>query len=77
MIDSVLAITKLPTNSATPPNASRKSWKIVRKPLVSFVACWACAVPVLTWASAGSRRRIAATSDALELPGLMATLIWS
>ncbi len=28
VIDSVLAITKLPTNSATPPNASRKSWKI-------------------------------------------------
>ncbi len=39
VIDSVLAITKLPTNSATPPNASRKSWKIVRKPLVSLVAC--------------------------------------
>ena len=50
VIDSVFAITKLPTNSAIPPNASRKSWKMLRKPLVSFVACCACACPVLTWA---------------------------
>ena len=39
VIDSVLAITKLPTNSAMPPNASRKSWKMVRNPLVSLVCC--------------------------------------
>ncbi len=39
VIESVFAITKLPTNSATPANASRKSWMIVRKPLVFFVAC--------------------------------------
>ena len=42
VIDSVFAITKLPTNSAMPPNASRKSWKMLRNPLVSLVACWAC-----------------------------------
>ena len=42
VIDSVLAITKLPTNRAMPPNASRKSWKMLRNPLVSLVACWAC-----------------------------------
>ena len=41
VIDRVLAITKLPTNSAIPPKASRKSWKIVRKSLVSLVACLA------------------------------------
>ena len=43
VIDRVLAITKLPTNRAIPPNASRKSWKMLRNPLVSLVACWACA----------------------------------
>ena len=43
VIESVFAITKLPTNSATPPNASRKSWMMLRKPLVSLVACCACA----------------------------------
>ena len=43
VIDSVFAITKLPTNSATPPNASRKSWMMFRNELVSLVACCACA----------------------------------
>ena len=50
VIDRVLAITKLPTNRAIPPKASRKSWKMLRNPLVSLVACWACCWPVLTCA---------------------------
>ena len=54
VIESVLAITKLPTNSAIPPKASRNDWKMLRKPLVSLVACWACACPVLTCASGGA-----------------------
>ncbi len=48
VIESVFAITKTPTNSATPANASRKSLKIERKPFVSFVACAACAADVRT-----------------------------
>ena len=57
VIESVLAMTKLPTNSATPANASRKSWMIVRKLLVSFVSCFACASPVRTSAFGGSNGR--------------------
>ena len=37
VIESVLAITKLPTNSATPPKASRNDWKMLRKPVVSLL----------------------------------------
>ncbi len=62
VIDSVFAITKLPTNSATPANASRKSWMIERNPLVLLVACLACASPVRTWALGGSSGRISRTS---------------
>ena len=62
VIDRVLAITKLPTNSAMPPNASRKSWKMLRNPLVSLVACAACAWPVLTWALGPSSGSTALTS---------------
>ncbi len=62
VIESVFAITKLPTNSAMPANASRKSWMMVRKPLVSLVACFACASPVRTCAFAGSRGLISCTS---------------
>ncbi len=61
VIDRVLAITKLPTNSAIPPNASRKSWKMLRNPLVSFVAWWACPWPVLTWELGPSSGLIALT----------------
>ena len=42
VIDSVLAITKLPTNSAMPPNASRNDRKMFRNELVSWVCCAAC-----------------------------------
>ena len=41
VIESVFAITKLPTNSAIPPKASRNDWMTVKKPLVSFCCCWA------------------------------------
>ena len=77
VIDSVLAITKLPTNSATPPKASRKSWMMLRKPLVSFVDCWACPSPLRTCAFAGNSGRISLTRRAGEKPGLAATEIES
>ena len=48
VIDSEFAITKLPTNSAMPPNASRKSWRKLRKLSVSFASSRACASPVRT-----------------------------
>ena len=77
VIDSEFAITKLPTNSAMPPNASRKSWKMLRNPLVSLVCCWACACPVLTWAL-GPRSGVTALASWVgEVPGLAARLIWS
>ena len=75
VIDSVLAITKLPTNRATPPKASRKSWKMLRKPLVSLVACWACACPVRTCALGGSSGLMAWTSWLEDTPCLAAMLI--
>ena len=75
VIERVLAITKLPTNRAIPPNASRKSWKMVINPLVSLV-CWAaCPCPVLTWLFGGSSGRIVRTSWAGETPCVAATLI--
>ncbi len=77
MIDIVFAITKAPTNSATPPNASRKSWRMVRKPLVSLDACFACAWPVRTSAVGGRIGRISLTSSCGETPGFAAMPIES
>jgi hypothetical protein len=62
VIDNVFAITKLPTNSAIPPKARRKLWKIVRNPLVSLVACCACPCPVRTWPFGGRIGSISLTS---------------
>ena len=53
VIESVLAITKEPTNSATPANESRKSSMIARNALVSFCACFACASLVRACAFGG------------------------
>ena len=77
VIDSVLAITKAPTNSATPPNASRKSWRMFRKPLVSFDACFACAWPVRTCAVGGRIGRTSDTSSCGETFGFDARAIES
>ena len=74
VIESVLAITKLPTNSATPPNASRKSLKMFRKAFVSLVCFRACACPVRTCALTGKSGRISLSSRAEPTPGLPA--IW-
>ena len=70
VIESELAITKLPTNSATPANTSRKVLRKVRKPVIddeSWLACWA---PVRTWVSEGRTGRIWATSCLGLIPGL-------
>ncbi len=70
VIESELAITKLPTNRATPAKTSRNVFRKERKPVVaeaSLVACWA---PVRTWVSSGSTVRISATSRWGLTPGL-------
>ncbi len=69
VIDSVFAITNAPTKSAIAPNASRKYWRKLRKPFVSFVSCFACAWPVLHLRVGGQDRRISATSCAGVTPG--------
>jgi hypothetical protein len=48
VIESEFAITNAPTKSATPPNASRKSWRNERKLLVSDASLAACASPDFT-----------------------------
>ena len=50
VIDSVFAITKLPTNSAMPPNASRKSWKMLRNAARVLGRLLGLPWPVRTWA---------------------------
>jgi hypothetical protein len=77
VIESVFAITKMPTKSATPANASRKSWMIERKPFVSLVDCRACPWPVRTWAVAGRIGRTCCTSCCGVVPGLAAIEIES
>src|SRR5260221_357755 len=77
VIDIVLAITKMPTNSATNPNARRKYSRIVRKAFVSFAACFASSCPVRTWAAAGRSRVTSRTSWPGETFGLPAMPIES
>ena len=75
VIESVFAMTKMPTKSATPANASRKSLKIERKPFVSFVACFASACAVRTCAVGGRIGRISVTSCCGVVPGFAAMSI--
>ena len=70
VIDSELAITKLPTNSATPANTSRNVLRKLRKPVIDDESCWACWAPVRTWASRGRIGAIWATSALGLTPGL-------
>ena len=63
VIDSVLAITKIPTKRAMKPNASRKYSRMFRNPLVSFDACFACCWPVRTCAVGGRIGWISLTSS--------------
>ena len=70
VIESELAITKLPTNSATPANTSRNVLRKSRKPVIDEESCWACWAPVRTWASRGRIGLIWATSCLGLTPGL-------
>ena len=77
VIDSVFAMTKIPTNSATKPNASRKYSRKFRNALVSFDCCFAWAWPVRTCAVGGRMGRICETSSAGVTFGFEATPIES
>ena len=78
VIESVLAITKAPTKSAMPPNASRKfcrmlvnAGRVLRRLLGLLPA------PVRTCAAGGRSGRISASSCAAWTPGFAATSIES
>ena len=62
VIDSELAITKLPTNSAMPANASRNVLKNDRNELVASADFCACSAPVRTWVPGGRIVLISFTS---------------
>ncbi len=77
VIEREFAITKLPTKSATPPNASRKSRRKLMNESVSaasFAACWA---PVRACASGGSTPFTSCSSVVGVTPGLPSSAISS
>ena len=77
VIDSEFAITKLPTNSAMPPNASRKSWRKLRKLSVSLASSRACASLVRTCVPGGRICWISLASCCGVIPGFAFARIWS
>ena len=77
VIESEFAITNAPTKSATPPNASRKSWRNERKLFVSDASLEACASPDFTCVPGGRTLRTCASSAACVTPAFFATRIWS
>ncbi len=82
VIESVFAITKMPTNSAMPPNASRNFCRMLVKSLVSLTCFAACCAPLRTCVAGGRiglisrhelRRRdtrLRRDVDLVELPDL-------
>ena len=77
VIESELAITKLPTKRAIPPNASRKPRRNEMKPFVSAASSSACWAAVFTWAVAGMFASSSRTSCSSDTPGFAATAISS
>src|SRR4249919_568825 len=62
VIESELAMTKLPTNSATPANTSRKVLRKVRKLVIDDESCWACCAQVRTGAQQAQQDSSSITS---------------
>jgi hypothetical protein len=77
VIESVFAITKAPTNRATPPKASKAFWMKPVKPETFFSSCFACAVASRTWAVTGSSGRISLSTLVVGAPGFDCTRITS
>jgi hypothetical protein len=75
VIEREFAITKAPTKSAIPPNASRKSCRKWRKLSVLEASFDACAVPLLTWVLGGRTPWIWAMRVCCGTPGFDATRI--
>ena len=68
VIDRVLKITNAPTSSATPPNPSRKYFRIDMLLLSSSASCSACLALSLTCSDAGTSGATARTSSAEDVP---------
>jgi hypothetical protein len=77
VIASVLAITKLPTKSAMPPNASRIVRKMPIPSLLSLLSAAAWAVAVWTSVVSESSGLIWSASSTSETPGFAPTRIRS
>ena len=77
VIDSVLAITKLPTKSAIPANASRNFWMKDVKPLIPFLSSFTWALVSRTCAVGGRSGRISPISFDVGTPCLACTRITS
>ena len=77
VIESEFAITKLPTKSAMPANASRKPWRKVMNWFVSSASSFACSDASLTSAVGGRIFRMSSTSFSCGTPGAAATAISS
>ena len=76
VIESVFAITELPTTRAIPPKASRNIRKESTPFFVSLLSEDACAVAVLTCAVAGRSGAISRTSRAGATP-LAPPILWA
>ena len=77
VIESVLKITKAPTNRATAPKPSRNSRMKCRNFETSLPSAFACSAPVFTCADAGRIRLISPARYAGATPGFAATEIES
>ena len=77
VIASVFAITKLPTNSATPPKPSRKYLMKSSPCCVSLESALACSAADLTWVVSESSGRICPSSSGVVTPSSALTRIRS
>ena len=75
VIESVLKMTKPPTNNATNPNARRNQRMYLTKNAMSFSSFAACAAPVRTTVVAGTTGRRSRTSCCGETPFFASTAI--
>ena len=73
VIESEFAITKLPTKSAMPANASRKPCRKVMNSFVSAASSSDCCAAEITWVLSGSTGRISSISCWSETPARAAT----
>ena len=77
VIASVFAITKLPTNSAIPPNPIRMYLITLMSSCVDLLSAAACASALLTWVVSERSGVIWRTSSGSVVPGSAATRITS